>query len=100
MPIGFIAATSVGDLTKLDVDFLMIKHNLATRDFVDRAHARGIQIHAWTVNDPKLVAPLLDAGVDNLITDDVVAIWQKVEEVRELDPVERLLLRVRHAVAQ
>jgi glycerophosphoryl diester phosphodiesterase len=100
MPIGFIAATSVGDLTKLDVDFLMIKHNLATRDFVDRAHARGIQVHAWTVNDPQLVAPLLDAGVDNLITDDVVAIWQKVEEVRELDPVERLMLRVRHAVAR
>lgn len=100
MPIGFIAATSVGDLTRLDVDFLMIKHNLATRDFVDRAHARDIQVHAWTVNDPKLVAPLLDAGVDNLITDDVVAIWQKVEEVRELDPVERLMLRVRHAVAR
>jgi glycerophosphoryl diester phosphodiesterase len=100
IPIGFIAATSVGDLTKLDVDFLMIKHNLATRDFVDRAHARDIQVHAWTVNDPKLVAPLLDAGVDNLITDDVVAIWQKVEEVRELDPVERLLLRVRHAVSR
>lgn len=100
IPIGFIVATSVGDLTKLDVDFLMIKHNLATRDFVDRAHARGIQVHAWTVNDSKLVAPLLDAGVDNLITDDVVAIWEQVEQVRELDPVERLLLRVRHAVSR
>lgn len=100
MPIGFIVATEIGDSTGLPVDFLMVKDKLATRDFVDRAHARGIQIHAWTINDTKLVAPLLDAGVDNLITDDAVAIYQKVAEIRELDPVERLLLRVRHAVAR
>ena len=100
MPIGFVVATEIGDSTALPVDFLMVKHSRATRDFVDRAHARGIQVHAWTVNDTKLVAPLLDAGVDNLITDDVVAIYQKVAEVRELDPVERLFLRVRHAVSR
>ncbi len=99
IPIGFIVATEIGDSTKLPVDFLMVKHSLATRDFVDRAHAQGIQVHAWTVNEPKLVAPLLDAGVDNLITDDVVAIGQKVAEVRELDSVERIMLRVRHAVS-
>jgi len=99
IPIGFIVATAIGDPTRLDVDFLMVKHNHATRDFVDRAHVRGIAIHAWTVNDPALVAPLLDAGVDNLITDDVTAIWQKVEEVRHLDSIERVLLRVRHAVS-
>jgi glycerophosphoryl diester phosphodiesterase len=100
IPIGFIVATAIGDPTQLDVDFLMVKQNLATRDFVDRAHARGIQIHAWTVNNPADVAPLLDAGVDNLITDDAVAIWEKVEELRQLDSVERVLLRVRHAVGK
>ena len=100
IPIGFIVATAIGDPTKLDVDFLMVTQNLATRDFVDKAHARGIQIHAWTVNKPADVAPLLDAGVDNLITDDPAIIWEQVEELRQLDSVDRVLLRVRHAVGR
>ncbi|WP_254509582.1 glycerophosphodiester phosphodiesterase family protein [Anatilimnocola floriformis] len=100
VPIGFIVATAIGDPTRLNVDFLMVKQNLATRDFVDKAHARGIQIHAWTVNNPADVAPLLDSGADNLITDDPVMIWEKIEELRKLDSVERVLLRVRHAVGQ
>lgn len=100
IPIGGIVATAIGDPTRLDVDFLMVKHNLATRDFVDRAHARGVRVQAWTINDPKLVAPLLDAGVDNLITDDVVTIRLQVEAVHALNSIDRLLLRVRHAVAR
>jgi glycerophosphoryl diester phosphodiesterase len=54
-----------------------------------------VQIHAWTVNDPQLVAPLVDAGVSNLITDDPKLIRAYVAELRDLDTVERLLLRAR-----
>lgn len=98
IPIGLIIATVIGDPTELPVDFMMVKANLATQSFVERAHAKGIRIHAWTVNKPDMVAPLLDAGVDNLITDDVPAIRAKVEEIDELNPVQRLLLRTRHAL--
>lgn len=98
LPIGLIVATAIGDPARLPVDFLMIKTSLATRDFVDRAHAKGIAIHAWTVNNPAQLGSLIDAGVDNVITDDVVIIRAKIEEIGALQPVERMLLRVRHAV--
>lgn len=98
LPIGLIVATAIGDPTRLPVDFLMVKTSLAKRDFVDRAHAKGIQVHVWTVNNPSQLGPLIDAGVDNVITDDSPAIRAKINEIGALQPVERILLRVRHAV--
>ena len=40
-----------------------------TSDMVDRAHAKGMQVIPWTVNDKPTMRALLDAGVDGLITD-------------------------------
>ena len=83
-------------LADLDVDFLMVDSRLATQDLCDRAAARGIQIHAWTVNNPSQVGPLVDNGVDGIITDDPAAIRKQIEELNALTPVERLLLRGQH----
>lgn len=95
LPVGFITATSVGDITQLEVDFLMVKAELATRSLVERAGARNIPVHAWTVNDAAQLGALLDRGVANVITDDAVAMRGRLEEIRGLTPVERLLLRAR-----
>lgn len=42
---------------------------LATREFVDHAHANGVQIHVWTINDLAEIEALLDLGVDGIVTD-------------------------------
>jgi glycerophosphoryl diester phosphodiesterase len=36
---------------------------------ISYAHARGVKIHAWTVNDAVEMEALLDAGVDGIMTD-------------------------------
>jgi glycerophosphoryl diester phosphodiesterase len=40
-----------------------------TADMVDRAHAAGMQVIPWTVDDRPTMQAMIDAGVDGIITD-------------------------------
>ena len=41
---------------------------LVTKEFVDRAHALGIAVNVWTVDEPEQMRALADMGVDAIIT--------------------------------
>lgn len=47
---------------------------LVTRRLAARCKAAGIDVHVWTVNDPRQAERLLHSGVDGVITDDPGAI--------------------------
>ena len=42
---------------------------ILTRGFVEAAHERGLDVYAWTINDPGEMARLVELGVDGLVTD-------------------------------
>jgi glycerophosphoryl diester phosphodiesterase len=42
---------------------------MATAPLIARAHAAGLQVHIWTVNDRQLMTSLLDRGADGIISD-------------------------------
>lgn len=50
-------------------DFVNPSLNLVTAQLVDQIHSLGMKIHTWTVRDRSLVDPLIQAGVDGIITD-------------------------------
>jgi len=42
---------------------------MATEPVIARAHAAGLHVHVWTVNDRDVMTELLDRGVDGIMTD-------------------------------
>lgn len=42
---------------------------LVTRRFIEAAHARGVRVDVWTINEPDEMRHLLDLGVDVIMTD-------------------------------
>ena len=46
------------------------RHDVVTRELVDAAHALGLRVVPWTVNDVRLMAELIALGVDGLVTDE------------------------------
>jgi len=46
------------------------RHELVNRELLDAAHALGLRVVPWTVNDVRRLAELIDLGVDGLVTDE------------------------------
>ncbi len=91
--VGFVSAVAVGDLGRLPVDFLAVNSRFVTPPLIRRARARGIEVHAWTVNDPAAMAALIVLGIDGLITDEPARAVRVRNEILELSALERVLLR-------
>jgi glycerophosphoryl diester phosphodiesterase len=42
---------------------------LVTREFVEHAHAHGLIVHVWTIDEPDEMRGLLELGVDGIVSD-------------------------------
>lgn len=61
----------------------MLHFSVLSRACIERCHARGVQVFAWTVDDPELLARVLELGVDGVISNDP-RIFGGRAEVRDL----------------
>lgn len=48
---------------------------------VKAAHAAGLKVHVWTVNQPEDMVRVAKAGVDGIITDDVATCQQVLQDI-------------------
>ncbi|HEU0163475.1 MAG TPA: glycerophosphodiester phosphodiesterase family protein, partial [Thermomicrobiales bacterium] len=62
---------------------LGVYHEGVDAELVEKVHARGLQIGAWTVNDPVEAKRLMEIGVDSVTTDDPAAILAMIAATRE-----------------
>ena len=46
-------------------------HSLVSEEFMNASKEDNIEVNVWTVNEQRLVARLIDLGVNSIITDDV-----------------------------
>lgn len=69
--VGLTVAINVGKLPDVGNDFYVVEQASITPEMIDWAHARGLPIYAWTVNDRMAMDALLAAGIDGLVTDQL-----------------------------
>ncbi len=90
--VGLLSATAIGDLSKMDADFLAVSTSMASAGFIRRAHAAGKKVFAWTVNDPVTMSQVTSKGVDGVITDEPEMARRVLAERAEMSTTERLLI--------
>jgi len=92
--VGLLSTVAVGNLAGLDIDFLALNARAATPSLLRHAHDQGKRILVWTVNDPVGMAGMASRGVDGIITDEPALAVSLLRQVQDLEPAERILLRM------
>ena len=90
--VGLLAATAVGDLSKIDVDFLALSGRMVTTRFIRRVQQSGKRILVWTVNDAPSMSRWMSMGVDGVITDEPALARKVLRERADMNTAERLLV--------
>ena len=54
-----------------------------TRDLVEEAHERGVQVYVWVVNEENWMRKLFRWGVDGVVTDYPDRAGHVLDELRE-----------------
>jgi len=93
---GFIVFQMIGDLSRMEADFLSINAARATPRLVRQLHGHGRALHVWTVNDLNNALSMIEMGVDNIITDYPEDIRSILEAWNALSDSEKIVLMLRN----
>jgi glycerophosphoryl diester phosphodiesterase len=91
-PAGVLAATSVGDLTGLEGDFIAVSAAQATSRLVRATRSADKKLLVWTVNDPVQMSAMITLGVDGLITDEPALAKAVLQQRAEMNVAEKMAL--------
>jgi len=88
---GLLSTVAIGNVTKLNLNFLGLNARTTSARLIREAGERGIKIDVWTVNDPVDMAVMLGRGVDGLITDNPALAREVMEKRARASFGERML---------
>lgn len=80
MEVGPGSPTLMHDALQVPVEFNGIEVIDQAGDFVADAHANGLAVHVWTINDPDTMNWLIDIGVDGIMTAEPTVLEQVLQE--------------------
>jgi glycerophosphoryl diester phosphodiesterase len=90
--VGLLSAQAIGNLTKMDVDFLAVNIGMVAPRFIKNAQLAGKQVFAWTVYDQISMSRMMSLGIDGVITDEPELARNVLAERSDMSTVERLLM--------
>jgi glycerophosphoryl diester phosphodiesterase len=87
-----LAATAIGDLSKIETDFLAVSASSASAGFIARARKAGKDVYVWTVDDPLTMSRMMSRGAVGLITNEPAMAAQTIAARRDTPLIGRLML--------
>ena len=91
---GVLLSVSVGNIQKIEADFLAVNARFATRSLINKLHQAGKQIYVWTVDDPVSMSLLMNRGVDGLITNRPEVAKEVLKQRSNMSSTDRLLTEI------
>jgi glycerophosphoryl diester phosphodiesterase len=92
---GLVVTQAIGNPARLPVDFLSVNTAAARPVLLSSAQRAGKAVHVWTVNDTVTMTRMIEAGVDNVITDRPAEMRLFLQERAKLTRGEKLALQLR-----
>lgn len=88
---GYLYYFAVGDMTKLNADYLIMEEGVASPSTVDTLHQAGKKVVVWTVNSPESIDQFAGSQVDGIITDKPREVYAGIQAKRERDDIDRVI---------
>jgi glycerophosphoryl diester phosphodiesterase len=91
---GLLLSVSVGNIQKIEADFLAVNARFATRSLINKLHHANKEIYVWTVDDPVSMSSLMNRGVDGLITNLPEVARDVLVQRSNMNSTDRLLTEI------
>ena len=89
---GLLTTATLGNLTRVNADFLAVHSRMVTSRFVRNVQRADKGLMVWTVNDTVGMTRYFSMNVDGLITDEPALAVKLLEQRAEMDPIEKVLI--------
>ncbi len=87
---GVLIFASMGDVTKLNCDMIIMEEEMSTPSTISAIHESGKRVGVWTVNTERAMRRFLDSEADAVITDDILLSEEVQKELDERTDYEML----------
>jgi glycerophosphoryl diester phosphodiesterase len=95
VPVGYLLSFNAREPSRLKVDFLSVEQHRLDYRFVRKAHQRGQQVYAWTVDTVEGMQRQFDLGVDGIITNQPALARKTFDEYGGRPRLERFASQIR-----
>ncbi len=90
--VGYISsAATIGDLSRINLDFIAVSSSLASRNFVKRTQKNSKNIGVWTIDDVDMMMRFLDLQVNDIITNKPSLLRAVLDERKNMSKADLLI---------
>lgn len=88
---GYLYFFSIGEISNIKADMLIMEEEEATDDRVDAIHQSGKKAIVWTVNTDESIRKFISSDIDGIITDHVKTVKDAIKERNQKNDIEIII---------